>query len=177
MVSTRSPHKFVECIDSLVVGSAELIHRDRLARWRRTLGGQSLNAARSQCGRGGPRDGSPTHCNDRSSILWSRNGGLWDETDGFFYDVLRRPDGSSIPLKVRSAVGLIPVAAVTVLNSQLRAEFPGVAEETVRFFEHHPAVLAAMPLHGRQLTQTGPTLVALFVGRLQRYAHGACCPG
>jgi hypothetical protein len=88
--------------------------------------------------------------------------GLWDETDGFFYDVLRRPDGSSIPLKVRSAVGLIPLAAATVLNSKLRAEFPGVAEETVRFFEHHPAVLAAMPLRGRQMTETGPVLLALF---------------
>ena len=39
----------------------------------------------------------------------------------------------------------------------------------MRFFEHHPAVLAAMPLQGRQLTQNGPTLVALFdENRLRR---------
>jgi hypothetical protein len=95
--------------------------------------------------------------------------GLWDETDGFFYDVLRRPDGSSVPLKVRSVVGLMPLAAVTVVSTQMRAEFPELVEDTVRFFEHHPAVRAAMPLHGRQLTQTGPTLLALFdESRLRR---------
>ena len=88
--------------------------------------------------------------------------GLWDEEDGFFYDVLRRPDGSSVPLKVRSVVGLMPLAAVTVIGSRQRAEFPQLVEDTARFFEHHPAVRAAMPLHGRQLTQTGPTLLALF---------------
>src|ERR1700761_7495527 len=95
--------------------------------------------------------------------------GLWDEEDGFFYDVLRRPDGSSVPLKVRSVVGLMPLAAVTVIGSRQREEFPELVEETVRFFEHHPAVLAAMPLQGRQLTQNGPTLVALFdENRLRR---------
>ena len=95
--------------------------------------------------------------------------GLWDETDGFFYDVLRRPDGSAVPLKVRSVVGLMPLAAVTVIGTQLRAEFPELVEDTVRFFEHHPAVQAAMPMRGRQLTQTGPTLLALFdESRLRR---------
>jgi hypothetical protein len=95
--------------------------------------------------------------------------GLWDETDGFFYDVLRRPDGSSVPLKVRSVVGLMPLAAVTVIGTQQRAEHPELVEDTARFFEHHPAVRAAMPLRGRQLTQTGPTLLALFdESRLRR---------
>ena len=31
--------------------------------------------------------------------------GLWDEVDGFFYDTLRLPDGSSVPLKIHSMVG------------------------------------------------------------------------
>ena len=53
--------------------------------------------------------------------------GLWDEEDGFFYDVLRGPDGSAVPLRVRSAVGLLPLAAVSVLGSGLRAEFPVLA--------------------------------------------------
>jgi hypothetical protein len=95
--------------------------------------------------------------------------GLWDEADGFFYDVLRRPDGSSVPLKVRSAVGLLPLAAVTVLGTAFRADFPRVAREVAEFFEHHPAVLAAMPMRGRQLSGTGPVLLALFdEGRLRR---------
>jgi hypothetical protein len=88
--------------------------------------------------------------------------GLWDEADGFFYDVLRRPDGSSVPLRVRSIVGLMPVAAATVVGSQTRADFPQLVEEITGFYAHHPAVMAAMPLHGRQLTETGPALFALF---------------
>ena len=39
--------------------------------------------------------------------------GLWDDEDGFFYDVLRLPDGHQVPLKVRSVVGLLPLAATT----------------------------------------------------------------
>ena len=43
--------------------------------------------------------------------------GLWDAEDGFFYDVLRLADGSQVPLKVRSVVGLLPLAATTRLTS------------------------------------------------------------
>ena len=42
--------------------------------------------------------------------------GMWDEEDGFFYDVLRLPDGSAQRLKVRSMVGLLPFCAVTVFE-------------------------------------------------------------
>ncbi|HEX3958299.1 MAG TPA: hypothetical protein VHZ03_17010 [Trebonia sp.] len=95
--------------------------------------------------------------------------GLWDEADGFFYDVLRRPDGTAIPLKVRSAVGLLPLAAVTVFDARLRARFPELAQGMVEFMERHPAVLAAMPMHGQQLGESGPLLAALFdEGRLRR---------
>ena len=41
---------------------------------------------------------------------------MWDEEDGFFYDVLRLPDGRSERLKVRSMVGLLPLCAVTVFE-------------------------------------------------------------
>jgi len=41
---------------------------------------------------------------------------LWDEADGFFYDVLRMPDGSSQRLRVRSLVGLLPLCASTVIE-------------------------------------------------------------
>jgi hypothetical protein len=88
--------------------------------------------------------------------------GLWDEEDGFFYDVLRRPDGSSVPLKVRSVVGLLPLAAVTVLGSGLRDEFPELVTDVGQFFAQHPAVRAAMPMQGRQTTESGPVLMALF---------------
>jgi hypothetical protein len=52
--------------------------------------------------------------------------GLWDEEDGFFYDVLRQPDGSRRPLKVRSVVGLLPLAACTVVPPRMSAGFPPV---------------------------------------------------
>ena len=88
--------------------------------------------------------------------------GLWDEADGFFYDVLRRPDGSSVPLKVRSIVGLMPLAAATVVGGQIRTELPQLVEGAAEFIAHHPAVMAAMPLRGCQLEETGAVLFALF---------------
>ena len=42
---------------------------------------------------------------------------LWDEEDGFFYDLLRLPNGETTRLKVRSLVGLLPICAVTVLDA------------------------------------------------------------
>ena len=44
---------------------------------------------------------------------------LWDDEDGFFYDVLHLPEGKSLPMKVRSMVGLIPLFAVETLEPEL----------------------------------------------------------
>ena len=94
---------------------------------------------------------------------------LWDEQDGFFYDVLRRPDGSSMPLKVRSIVGLMPLAAATVIDSSVRTEFPELVGTVVEFLGRHPAITAALWGHGRQLHETGPALFSLFdESRLRR---------
>ncbi|HYI08752.1 MAG TPA: glucosidase [Thermoanaerobaculia bacterium] len=49
---------------------------------------------------------------------------LWDDTDGFFYDVLRWPDGSIVPFRVRSLVGLIPLYAVERLEEKWIEPFP-----------------------------------------------------
>jgi hypothetical protein len=49
---------------------------------------------------------------------------LWDDDDGFFYDVLRWPDGSVVPFKVRSLVGLIPLYAVERLEEKWIEPFP-----------------------------------------------------
>jgi mannosylglycerate hydrolase MGH1-like protein len=64
--------------------------------------------------------------------------GMWDEADGFFYDVLRLPDGSAQRLKVRSMVGLLPLCAVTVFEGQLLAKYPQVGERFRRFIEARP---------------------------------------
>jgi hypothetical protein len=50
--------------------------------------------------------------------------GLWDDDDGFFYDVLRRTDGSTVPLRVRSMVGLLPLTASTTLTSPTLQRLP-----------------------------------------------------
>lgn len=49
---------------------------------------------------------------------------LWDELDGFYYDVLHRRDGTHIPLQVRSMVGLIPLFAISILDSTLIDRLP-----------------------------------------------------
>ena len=50
--------------------------------------------------------------------------GMWDEEDGFYYDVLRLPDGSATRLKVRSMVGLLPLCAATVVERWQRERVP-----------------------------------------------------
>ncbi len=66
-------------------------------------------------------------------FLWIASGmnrqgpdGMWDEADGFYYDLLRLPDGSASRLKVRSMVGLLPLCAATVIEASQRDRVPGV---------------------------------------------------
>ena len=61
--------------------------------------------------------------------------GMWDEEDGFYYDILRLPDGSATRLKVRSMVGLLPLCATTVVEKWQRERIPRVmaaAQERLR---------------------------------------------
>ena len=55
--------------------------------------------------------------------------GLWDEQDGFYYDMLRLPDGNSTRLKVRSMVGLLPMCAVTIVEKWQRDRVPRLTEQ------------------------------------------------
>jgi len=73
-----------------------------------------------------------------SMIHTGRDTGMWDEEDGFFYDVLRYPDGNAQRLKVRSVVGLLPLCAVTVFDGKLRRKYPEVGERFRRFLEARP---------------------------------------
>jgi len=63
---------------------------------------------------------------------------MWDEEDGFFYDVLRGPDGSATRLKVRSLVGLLPLCAATVFHGEVRSHMPNVLKKLSKFLEVHP---------------------------------------
>ena len=61
-----------------------------------------------------------------------------DEEDGFFYDVLRLPDGTAKRLKVRSLVGILPLCAATVFHGEVRQHFPEVAQKLVQFLKGTP---------------------------------------
>ncbi|MFD7709639.1 glucosidase [Streptomyces sp. NPDC059785] len=65
---------------------------------------------------------------------------LWDEEDGFFYDVLRFPDGRAVRLKVRSMVGLLPLCASTVFQPAQVARVQGLTERLRRFADRHPSL-------------------------------------
>ena len=67
---------------------------------------------------------------------------MWDEADGFFYDVLRLPDGSATRLKVRSMVGLLPLCASTVFEPDFTTKFPRLMELIKLFSERYPEVMA-----------------------------------
>jgi hypothetical protein len=75
--------------------------------------------------------------------------GMWDEEDGFYYDVLRLPDGSARRLKVRSMVGLLPLCATTVIEQWQRERVPRVGEV---MFQR----LKAMPELRESIHATGP---------------------
>jgi hypothetical protein len=62
---------------------------------------------------------------------------LWDEGDGFYYDVLHA-DGAASPLKVRSMVGLIPLFAVETLEPEVVDKLPGFKRRMQWFIDNHP---------------------------------------
>jgi hypothetical protein len=62
--------------------------------------------------------------------------GLWHEEDGFFYDVLRLPDGQHFPMKIRSMVGLIPLFAVETLEPELLDRLPDFRRRLEWFVEN-----------------------------------------
>ena len=69
---------------------------------------------------------------------------LWDEEDGFFYDVLRRPDGTGQRLKVRSLVGLLPMCAVTVIEPELIERYPRLAGRIREYLERNHDLLTTV---------------------------------
>jgi Glycosyl hydrolase family 63 C-terminal domain len=70
--------------------------------------------------------------------------GMWDEEDGFFYDVLRLPSGQAQRLKVRSMVGLLPLCAATTFEGELIKKYPELGEQLQRFLAARPEVSAAI---------------------------------
>jgi len=67
---------------------------------------------------------------------------MWDEQDGFFYDLLRLPDGQAMRLKVRSLVGLLPLCSSTVFEADLVIRYPKLLELIALFKKRHPELIS-----------------------------------
>jgi hypothetical protein len=70
--------------------------------------------------------------------------GMWDEEDGFYYDVLRLPDGQAQRLKVRSMVGLLPLCAATCFEGKLLRERTEIADRLRWFLDSRPELRASI---------------------------------
>jgi hypothetical protein len=67
---------------------------------------------------------------------------MWDEQDGFFYDLLRLPGGEAMRLKVRSLVGLLPLCASTVFEEDAVVRYPKLMEMIALFRKRHPELVS-----------------------------------
>jgi len=70
---------------------------------------------------------------------------LWDEEEGFFYDVLRMPDGTGQRLKVRSLVGLLPLCATAVVEESTLERFPALRARIGGFIERNGDLVSGIP--------------------------------
>jgi hypothetical protein len=88
---------------------------------------------------------------------------MWDERDGFFYDLLRLPDGTTTRLKVRSLVGLLPLCASTVFEADAASRFPKLQEMLDLFRKRHPELVANIaPLDGGFVGHAGRRLLSIL---------------
>ncbi len=84
-------------------------------------------------------------------FLWIASGmnrsgddSMWDEEDGFYYDLLRLPNGSAERLKVRSMVGLLPLCATTIIEENDRDRMPHVTHALTEHLKRMPELLRTM---------------------------------
>ncbi|CAN5407049.1 glucosidase [soil metagenome] len=93
------------------------------------------------------------YISDAMNNVGDENTELWNERDGFYYDVLHLPDERNIPLKVRSMVGLIPLFAVETIESKWLDDLPDFKRRTEWFLKNRPDLtdqIACMQEPGRQ---------------------------
>jgi hypothetical protein len=88
-------------------------------------------------------------------LLWIANAmnqtgpdGMWDDEDGFYYDVLRYPDGNATRLKVRSMVGLLPLCATTVFEPWQRERVPRATALSLERLRHLPDLVSSIHVTG-----------------------------
>ena len=89
--------------------------------------------------------------------------GVWDEEDGFFYDVIETESGERRPIRVRTLVGLIPIYAVAVLSEAETARLPGFTAR-LRFFLQNRPDLASLVSRWNEPGQGRTGLLSLLRG-------------
>jgi hypothetical protein len=94
--------------------------------------------------------------------------GLWNEEDGFFYDVLHLADGGRIPLRVRSMVGVVPLFAVAVLEPQVTDRLKGFASRVRWFVANKPRLAECVDHVMMRGTGDRRLLSVVEPGRLRR---------
>ena len=88
-------------------------------------------------------------------------GGLWNEEDGFFYDVLQLNDGDSISLKLRSIVGLIPMFAVEIIEHETLEKLPNFTKRMDWILKNKPE-LANLVSHWEVEGKGGKHLMSIL---------------
>ncbi len=83
---------------------------------------------------------------------------MWDEEDGFFYDLLHFPNGNVMRLKIRSMVGLLPMCATTVIEGDALTSHPKMLELIEIFRKRHPEVI-------RQIASADDVDIGGYLGR------------
>ena len=94
--------------------------------------------------------------------------GLWNEDDGFYYDLLHLGDGRVIPLEARSLVGLMPLTAVTTLPDDLLQQMPDFANRVAWFIENRPEARGVIQPAANARGGTGRMLSIVSEDRLRR---------
>ncbi|MET0261454.1 MAG: glucosidase [Rariglobus sp.] len=87
--------------------------------------------------------------------------GLWDETDGFYYDRLVKADGSSEALRLRSMVGIVPLFAVEFIEQDRLDSLPGFAKRTRWFLKNRPDLARTITCLGHDGCDSGRLLLAI----------------
>ena len=93
---------------------------------------------------------------------------LWDEEDGFFYDLLHLPDGTAGRLKVKSMVGLLPLCATSLISRDLIEKFPRLRQKVAQFMQKHPELVANIFPSDRPGRNGQYLLSVLSEGKLRR---------
>jgi hypothetical protein len=96
---------------------------------------------------------------------------LWDETDGFYYDALKLPNGNHFLMKVRSLVGLVPLFAVATLEQETPDQFPEFKKRVQWFRQHRPDLVENVVCLETEGVKARALLAIVGQDRLRRILH------